>query len=375
MSGEPDPSGEQRELVARLRAVIEAKDAELAELRAGLTAVLADLDTERELRRRLDLRVAELERQLRMDSSDSGTPPSKERIGAKERRRAQRRERDASERERRKDRKPGGQPGHPGKGLSRDPDPDDRREAGPPAQCGRCGAGLDGAADAGASWAQVWDVKILRQVTEYLLPGLRCACCGTVTTAAPPAGAQAGSVCYGPLLNAAAILLTAYGNVPPERAAGLIGMLLRMPVSAGFVDKASARLDGRLQDGGFDDAMRAALAHEPVLAADETPVSVLTPDTDPGTGEVVPGSAQVMVIRTPAGKLVWLRALASRRAEGITALLAFFTGYLIVGGYTAYQQLSGQLAGIQQCCQHVIRRCRAVTRLGHIRPVRRRMQS
>jgi hypothetical protein len=90
---------------------------------------------------------------------------------------------------------------------------------------------------------------------------------------------------------------------------------------------------------------------------------VLALDTDPGTGEVVPGSAQVMVIRTPAEKLVWLRALASRRAEGITALLAFFTGFLIVDGYTAYQQL-GQLAGIQQCCQHVIRRCRAVTRLG-----------
>ena len=79
---------------------------------------------------------------------------------------------------------------------------------------------------------------------------------------------------------------------------------------------------------------------------------------------MVPGAAQVMVIRTPAERLVWLRALASRRAEGITALLAFFTGFLIVDGYSAYQQLSGQLAGIQQCCQHVIRRCRAVSKLG-----------
>jgi hypothetical protein len=364
VSGEPDPPGEQRELAARLRAVVEAKDAELAALRAGLAAVLADLEAERELRRRLDLRVAELERQLRMDSSDSGTPPSGERIGAVERRRAQRRERDASERERRKDRKPGGQPGHPGKGRSRDPDPDERREADPPARCRRCGAGLGGAAVAGSSWAQVWDVKVARSVTEYLLPGLACGGCGTVTTAAAPAGAQAGPVCYGPLLNTAAVVLTAFGNVPPERAAQVIGMLLRMPVSAGFVDKANSRLDGRLEAAGFDDAMRAALAHEPVLAADECPVNVLAPETDPGTGEVVPGSAQVMVIRTPGERLVWLRALASRRAEGITALLAFFTGYLIVDGYTACQQLSGQLAGIQQCCQHVIRRCRAVSKLG-----------
>ena len=342
----------------------EAKDGELAALRTGFAAVRADLETERELRRRLELKVAELERRLRMDSSDSGTPSSKEPVGARERRRAERRKRDTSERERRKDRKPGGQPGHPGRGLSRDPDPDERKSADPPAQCRRCGTGLDGAAGAGSSWAQVWDVEIIRKVTEYLLPGRCCPCCGTVTTAEPPAGAQAGSVCYGPVLNTAAVLLASYGNVPPERAARLIGMLLQMPVSAGFVDKAGAGLDGRLEDAGFDDAMRAALAAEPVLAADESPVSVLAPDTDPDTGQVVPGAAQVMVIRTPAEKLVWLRALASRRAEGITALLAFFTGFLVVDGYTAYQQLLPQLAGIQQCCQHVIRRCRAVAKLG-----------
>ena len=363
----PDPpgaAGEQRELVARLRAVIGAKDAELAALREGFAAARADLEAERELRRRLELRLAELERRLRMDSSDSGTPSSKEPIGAKDRRKARRRERQSSERERRQDRKPGGQPGHPGKGLSRDQDPDERREADPPPRCSRCRASLAGAAYAGSSWAQVWDVKIIRHVMEWLLPGLRCGCCGTVTTVAPPPGAQAGSVSYGPLLNAAAVLLTGYGNVPPERAAKLIGMLLGMPVSAGFVDKASARLDGKLQDAGFDEAMRAALAKEPVLAADETPVSVLAPETDPDSGEPVPGAAQVMVLRTPDERLVWLQALASRRAEAITALLAFFTGFLIVDGYTAYQQLSGQLTGIQQCCQHIIRRCRAVAKPG-----------
>lgn len=80
---------------------------------------------------------------------------------------------------------------------------------------------------------------------------------------------------------AAAVLLAAYGNVPPERAARVIGMLVRVPVSAGFVDKANARLDRRLQDAGFDEAMRGALAEEPVLAAGETPVNVLAPATDP----------------------------------------------------------------------------------------------
>ena len=39
--------------------------------------------TARERERRLELRLAELERRLRMDSTDSGTPTSKEPIGAK----------------------------------------------------------------------------------------------------------------------------------------------------------------------------------------------------------------------------------------------------------------------------------------------------
>ena len=38
---------------------------------------------------------------------------------------------------------------------------------------------------------------------------------------------------YGPVLNAAAVLLACYGNVPPERAALVMGMLLGVPVSAG----------------------------------------------------------------------------------------------------------------------------------------------
>ena len=360
MSDEPDPSGpvgEQRELLARLRAVVEARDAENGMLRAELAAAL---DRER----RPELRVAELERRLGMDSSNSGTPSSKEPIGAKERRKAERRNRQDSERERRKDRRRGGQPGHPGTGLSRDPDPGERKSADPPAQCSRCGTALDGAASAGSSWAQVWDVQISRRVTEWLLPMLECSCCGQVTTAAAPPGAHAGTVCYGPGVNTAAVLLAVYGNVPAERAAHLVRMLLGIPVSPGFVDNASTRLDARLEDAGFDDAMQAALAAEPALGADETPVDVLAPRTDPLTGEPETGSPHVLVVRTPAGKLTWLRALGSRRAEAITAILGFFTGFLITAGYTAYQQMLPRLAGIQQCAAHVIRRCRAVAKLG-----------
>ena len=88
-------------------------------------------------------------------------------------------------------------------------------------------------------------MQVTKTVTEWTLPGRECLCCGTVTIAGPPPGAHAGSVSYGPALSGAAILLTSYGNVPPERAAWVMGMLLGVPVSAGWVDKASARLSGR----------------------------------------------------------------------------------------------------------------------------------
>jgi transposase len=373
VSDAPDPSagtGERRELLARLRAVIEAKDAENAVLRAELDAAL-------ERYRRLELRVGELERRLGQDSTDSGTPSSKESIAARERRKAGRRQQE-SERERRGDRKRGGQPGHQGTGLAREPDPGEVREAGRPAQCRSCKARLDGAVAAGSRWAQVIDVEVARTVTEWALPGLQCPCCGTVTFADPPPGAHPGSVSYGAVLNAAAVVLTAYGNVPSERAAQVMAMLLGVPVSAGWVDKASARLAAQLGKAGFDAAMLAALAGQDALAADETPVNVLGENApqpaareegeehDPdGKEKAAAGAPHVLIVRTPDGRLTWLQPLASRRKGDVAAgIPAAFTGLLMTDGYTGYQHLLGRLAGIQQCCQHIIRRCRAVIKLG-----------
>jgi hypothetical protein len=381
----PDESG-QPPLVRQLRAVIEAKDEQLSVLQSQLEAVLSRLEASAERERRLELRVAELERRLGMDSSDSGTPSSKEGIAAKAERKArEERERQSSERERSKDRRPGGQPGHQGRGLKRDPDPDDRETAGPPAECRSCRASLDGAGAAAPRWAQVIDIEILRKVTEVLLPGLACGDCGTVTWAEAPPGYHQGSVSYGPVLNGAAVLLSCFGNVPAERAARLIGMLTGQEVSAGWVDKAVARADAGLRAAGFDEAMLAALAAEGVLAADETPVNVLDktplpdpPPEDPGEAdpeekagkqedaEKAGGAPHVLVVVTPDGRLTFLQALGSRRKGSVAGgIPAGFAGYLMTDGYTGYQHLIGpRIKGIQQCCQHIIRRCRQVQKLG-----------
>ena len=147
-------------------------------------------------------------------------------------------------------------------------------------------------------WAQVIDVEILRKVTEVLLPGLSCPCCGTATFAEPPPGLHAGAVFYGPALNAAAVLLSCYGNVPAERSAQLIGMLLGTEVSAGWVDKAAARVNAQLKAAGFDEAMIAALSAEDVLAADETPVNVLDKNPVPAPAPDDAGEAKTQRRRT-----------------------------------------------------------------------------
>ena len=125
--------------------------------------------------------------------------------------------------------------------------------------------------------------------------------------------------------------------------------------------------------------MLAALAGQDALAADETPVNVLDSsapqpagreqeggEQDPeGKEKAAAGAPHVLIVRTPDGRLTWLQALASRRKGDVAAgIPAAFTGLLMTDGYTGYQHLLARLAGIQQCCQHVIRRCRAVMKLG-----------
>jgi transposase len=328
---------------------------------ATLVAVLADrVDG-------LEAENAELRRRLGMNSGNSSIPSSKDSIAAKAGRKA-RRSADRSSRERSADRKPGGQPGHKGSGLTPAAVPDRTRTAEVPGGCRVCGADLAdpaaGSSDAGWSWAQVWDtLPVVVEKVHWRLPRRRCGCCQKITTAAAP-HAQAGSVVYGPNINAAAILLSSEGNVPVERTAALMEALLGTPVSAGFVARALARLAQRLQAGGFDAAMKDALRAEEVLCGDETPANVIGKDTGPD-GKTVPGAPHAVTIRTPDPRLIWYAALGSRSSAAIAGLgvLDGWHGYLVRDDYAGWHQFDARLAGVQQCCAHLVRHCTGVLEL------------
>jgi transposase len=319
---------------------------QLAELVTALSAEVAALRAEN----------AKLRRMLGSDSTNSSTPPSQDSLAAKGKRRAQ-----LSLRVRSKDRKPGGQPGHVGPSLLPVVGPDRTETAPAPAQCSGCGADLAEGRDAGMSWTQVWDLPPIQlERVHYRLPRRECGCCGRTTTATVPFG-QAGAVCYGSNVNAAAILLSSTGNVPVARTAMLMQALLSAPVSTGFVARAHERVAESLDRAGFDAAMRSALAAEPVLCADETPVNIAHPEVDED-GQPVSGAPHVVCVRTPEQRLVWYRSLPARTKKALRNLRLFhdYTGYLVRDDYTAWHQFDTQLAGVQQCVAHLFRHLQGV---------------
>lgn len=340
-------------------ALVSGQAAQIAKQDEILRVQAAQIETQAELIKRLSDEVAELKRRLDTDSTNSSSPPSKDSIAAKAR---QKTARQVSQRQRSADRKPGGQSGHTGSGLTPTQDPDRSERAAEPQQCGSCGNGLSDVDDVSGTWTQIWDLPPVKlRKTHWVLPRRRCRCCRKTNTAVVPSG-QAGAVVYGPNVNAAAVLLASQGNVPVERTAAVMAALLGAPVSAGFVAAALARFAARLHTAGFDEAMKAALAAEDVLCGDESPVNVLRKDTDPATGTPVKGSPHVVTLRTPDGRLVWLAGIPARSKTALRQLGVFdrFTGWLVRDDYAGWHQFDTGLAGVQQCVQHLLRHLQGV---------------
>ena len=128
----------------------------------------------------LKARLAELERRLGLNSSNSGKPPSSD--GLKKPARV------TSLRDR-SGKKPGGQKGHKGETLRQVADPDVVIDHYPSA-CSGCGAGLDPDTSVGHSARQVFDLPEPRPlvVTEHRAHDCRCAACGAQTRALFPDG-------------------------------------------------------------------------------------------------------------------------------------------------------------------------------------------
>jgi transposase len=239
--------------VVDLEATVAVQAAIIAELRAVNAAQAQTIAA-------LEARVAELERRLGTDSSNSSKPPSSDGL----RKPARTKQRGGERAEGR--RAPGKQPGAPGAHLAQVPEPDEVIWH-VPDRCGGCGAELAGAVVVGVEARQVFDLPPLRLlVREHRAQRRQCAC-GTTTPAAFPVQARAAA-CYGPGVRALCCYLLVHQHLPVDRAAQLLADVLGAPLSTGTL--AAVLAEGAAGLGGFVEVVRGRLAAAPVAHFDET---------------------------------------------------------------------------------------------------------
>ena len=248
---EPSVSAGERdaELVTELRAVIAAQATQIE----ALTGQVAEQRA----------RIAELERRLGADSSNSSRPPSSDSPYRKPAKRSSRRASGG---------KPGKKTGEPGATMPLVDDPDKiiiRDQT----RCEQCGADLADAPISRVERRQITDVRPPPppRVTEYQILTRTCPCCAATAAGSAPAGVPARAQ-YGPgVLARAAELLCAH-YLPVGRATALMTSLLGISVSVGFMGGVRARA-ARLLEQTFMPRVRELLRSAGVLHVDECPAT------------------------------------------------------------------------------------------------------
>jgi transposase len=295
-------------------------------------------------------RIAELERRLGQDSSNSSRPPSSDAPWDKKpaKKRSSRG---------RSGRNPGKQPGASSTSRSLIDDPDEIVVLEPEC-CRGCASSLAGVPVAGYERRQVVDVGPVPspEVTEYQRVSKICACCGTVTTPGwdeiaiddPRRDVVAGlgsPVRIGPETLARAALLTCGHFLPVGRARQLLEALAGIDVSTGFLAGIRGRAARKLEKG-FLAHVRSLLATAPVLHADET------------CGRAAGGLSYVHVACT---EYVTLMHVGGRSRDDIDAggVLAEYSGVLVRDGYAGYEHLTQALHA--WCGAHLLRDLRALS--------------
>src|SRR5271166_5943681 len=298
-------------------AVIAAVQAENAVLRSENAALIA--------------RLAELERRLGLNSSNSGKPPSSDGLKKPVR---------VSSLRQPSDKKSGGQKGHPGETLRRTEAPDAVIEHYPPA-CTACGAALTAAMATDHVARQVFDLPEPQPliVTEHRAHGCLCLACGTQTRATFPVGVTA-PVQYGKRIGAVVLYLLHYQLLPEKRLAALMADLFGVHLVAATIARISQDCAQRFQC--FADAVRDRVAAAPVKHMDET-------------GFRIGGKTQWLHIAST----IWLTFYRVSPKRG--SLLAHVTGIVVHDHWKPYYTLKGVLHAL--CNAHHLRELKALVEI------------
>jgi transposase len=312
----PDDTGSRDDTPATVgvEAMLAASQAENALLRSEITALMA--------------RLAELERRLGLNSSNSGKPPSSDGLKKPPR---------VSSLRESSGKKSGGQKGHPGETLRRIEIPDATIHHYPEA-CAACGEPLTAAMATDHVARQVFDLPEPKPliVTEHRAHGCRCAACGTQTRAAFPEGVAA-PVQYGKRIEAFVLYLLHYQLLPEKRLALLMADLFGVRLVTATIARISQDCAQRFQ--GFADAVRDHVAAAPVKHMDET-------------GFRIGGKTQWLHIAST----LWLTFYRTSPRRG--SLMANVSGTVVHDHWKPYYTMTGVLHAL--CNAHHPRELKAL---------------
>jgi transposase len=275
-----------------------------------------------------EARIAELERRLGLNSSNSGKPPSSDGLKPPPR---------VSSLREPSGKKTGGQKGHPGETLCRVEKPDVTMDH-YPETCAACGEPLTAAMATGHLARQVFDLPEPRPliVTEHRAHACCCAACGTQTRGAFPAGVTA-PVQYGTRIAAFVLYLLHYQLLPEKRLAVLMTDLFGVKLVTATIARISNDCAERLH--GFVDALRDQVAAAPVKHMDET-------------GFRIGGKTQWLHIASTA----WLTFYRTAAKRG--SLLANVTGIVVHDHWKPYYTMTGVVHAL--CNAHHLRELKAL---------------
>jgi transposase len=285
----------------------------------------------------LAAKVERLERLVSRNSGNSSFPPSMDAQPGRKRPKARRRPGDGK-----RDR--GKQPGAPGSFLAWSASPGERVDVFPEGTC-ECGAALAAGADLGvvASHQRVEIPRVTARVIQHDRHAVACVC-GRVHQAGRPAGAGiAGTVTYGPNLQAWCVYLMVAHAVPVHRCAELIGALTGARPSAGFVHAMLARAAAAA--AVVNRLIRSLIIASHAVCCDETPV------------RAGPGPAwrkrHLLVAATP---LLTYYMLGDRTTASFTQfVLPGLAGVVVHDRYQVYDHPQLGTLTHQLCCAHLLR--------------------
>ena len=227
---------------------------------AGPEAVIALIEQMQATIAALTARVQHLEDQLATKSHNSSKPPSSDGLAKK-----------TKSRREQSGKKPGGQPGHPGRTLKMAAHPD-HTVGHFPAQCPGCGEALTAVAARDVERRQVFDLpRVGVEVTEHQVGTKQCPRCGCAARSTFPAWVTQ-PVQYGPRLLALLVYLVVFQMVPWQRTRELLADLYGVQLGGGTVAASVERCFAGLAETAA--RIQEALRQAPVVGFDETGVRI-----------------------------------------------------------------------------------------------------